>query len=113
MRKHNQIYILGAPHYKAHFRFLRNLQRVLSAPYGPKNTVIALISLQASICLPRSQKPVGECCVIELFMGTIVEWYEYCPLLAAFGGLPILRKGRSNNLGFRNLAKLQNSSVDF
>jgi len=23
MRKHNQIHTLGAPHYKAHFRFLR------------------------------------------------------------------------------------------
>jgi len=75
--------------------------------------VIALICLQAIICLPRSQKPVSECYVIERFMGTIMEWYEYCPLLAAVGGLPILRKGRSNNLGFRNLAELQNSSVDF
>ena len=25
MRKHNQIHILGTPHYKAHFLFLRNL----------------------------------------------------------------------------------------
>jgi len=25
MRKHNQIRTLGAPHYKAHFRFLRKL----------------------------------------------------------------------------------------
>jgi len=23
MRKHNQIHTLGAPHYKAHFRFVR------------------------------------------------------------------------------------------
>jgi len=107
MRKHNQIHILGAlSHYE-------KLKMVLSAPCGPKNTVIALICLQAIICLPCSQKPVSECYVIDQFMGTIVEWYEYCPLLAAVGGLRILRKGRSNNLGFRNLAKLQNSSVDF
>ena len=26
MRKHNQIHILGAPHYKAHFRFLSKLK---------------------------------------------------------------------------------------
>jgi len=26
MRKHNQVYTLGALHYKAHFRFLRKLQ---------------------------------------------------------------------------------------
>jgi len=47
-------------------------------PYGPKNTVVALICSQAIICLPRTQKPVSECYVIQQFMGTIVEWYEYC-----------------------------------
>ena len=26
MRKLNQVHTLGAPHYKAHFRFLRNLK---------------------------------------------------------------------------------------
>ena len=107
MRKHNQIHILGAlSHYE-------KLKMVLSAPCGPKNTVIALICLQAFICSPRSQKPVSECYVIQLFMGTIVEWYEYSQLLAAVGGLPIPRKGRSNNLGFQNLAKLQNSLLYF
>jgi len=47
-------------------------------PYGPKNTVVALIYSQAIICLPHTQNPVSECYVIERFMGTIVEWYEYC-----------------------------------
>jgi len=32
MINHNQIHSLGAPHYKAHFRFLRKLK----GPYGPK-----------------------------------------------------------------------------
>jgi len=29
MRKHNQIHKLGAPHYKAHIRFLSKLKRIL------------------------------------------------------------------------------------
>jgi len=29
-------------------------------------------------------------------MGTIVEWYEYCALLDAVGGLHILRKSTEN-----------------
>jgi len=28
------------------------------------------------------RKPVSEFYVIEQFMGTIVEWYEYCALLS-------------------------------
>jgi len=36
MRKYNQIHTLGAPHYKAHFQFLKKLKD-LSAPYGLKN----------------------------------------------------------------------------
>jgi len=42
------------------------------------------------------QKPVSECYIIERFMGTIVEWYEYCALLDAVGGLRILRKSTEN-----------------
>jgi len=38
MRKHNQIHTLGAPHYKAHFRFLKKLKDfkcvVWSEKYG-------------------------------------------------------------------------------
>jgi len=97
MRKHNHIHTLGIPHYKAHFRFLRKLKGLLSAPYSPKNTVIALICSQAIICLPRTQKPVSVCYIIQWFVGTIVEWYEYCALLDAVGGLHILRK-RTENL---------------
>jgi len=41
-------------------------------------------------------KPVSECYVIERFMGTIVEWYEYCALLDAVGGLRILSKSTEN-----------------
>ena len=58
--------------------------------------VVALMCSQAIICLPRTQKPVGECYVIERLMGTIVEWYEYCALLDAVGGLRILRKSTEN-----------------
>ena len=36
MRKHNQIHILGAPHYKAHFRFLRNLKDFKCALWSEK-----------------------------------------------------------------------------
>jgi len=61
-----------------------------------KNVVVALICSQAIICLPRTQKPVSECYVIDRFMGTIVEWYEYCPLLDAIEGLHILRKSTEN-----------------
>jgi len=50
-------------------------------PYGRKNTVVALNCSQAIIFFPCTQKPVSECYVIERFMGTIVEWYEYCGLL--------------------------------
>jgi len=31
-------------------------------------------------------------------MGTIVEWYEYCALLDAVGGLCMLRKSTENLL---------------
>ena len=67
MRKHNQIHTLGALHCKAHF--------------GPKNTVVAL---------PRTQKPVSECYVIERLIGTTVEWYEYCTLLHPVGGIHVI-----------------------
>jgi len=40
--------------------------------------VVALICSQAIICLPRTQKPVSECYVIERFVGMIVVWYKYC-----------------------------------
>jgi len=41
--------------------------------------VVALICLQAIFCLLRTQKPVSECYVnMERFMGTTVEWYDYC-----------------------------------
>jgi len=56
-----------------------------------KNVVVALICSQEIICLPCMQKPVSECYVIEQFVGTIVEWYEYCALLDAVRGLHILR----------------------
>jgi len=59
---------------------------------GPKNAVVALICLQEIICLRHTQKPVSECYVIERFMGTIVEWYEYCALFDAVGRLHILRR---------------------
>jgi len=58
--------------------------------------VVALICSQAIICLPRTQKPMNECYIIERFMGTIVEWYEYCAWLDAVGGLRILRKSTEN-----------------
>jgi len=65
-------------------------------PYGQKSAVVALICSQAIICLPPTQKPVSECYVIERLMGTIVQWYEYCALLNAVGGLRILRKSTEN-----------------
>jgi len=41
MKKHNQIHTLFAPHYKAHFRFLRKWKDFTeSAPYGTKTTLI-------------------------------------------------------------------------
>ena len=36
MRKHNQIHILGAPHYKVHFRFLRNFKGFKCALWSEK-----------------------------------------------------------------------------
>ena len=45
MRKHNQIHTLGAPHYKAHFRFLRKLKD-FKWTLGPKNTVVGLRELK-------------------------------------------------------------------
>jgi len=74
MRKHKQVHTLGAPHYKAHFRFLRKLKDFKCALWSE----VALICSQAIICILRTQKPVSECYVTEWFMGTIVEWYEYC-----------------------------------
>jgi len=65
-------------------------------PYGRKNTVVALNCSQAIIFFPCTQKPVSECYVIERFMGTIVEWYEYCGLLDAVWWLRILRKSVEN-----------------
>jgi len=41
-------------------------------------------------------KPVSECSVIDWFVGTIVEWYEYCALLDAVRRLHILRKSTEN-----------------
>jgi len=42
------------------------------------------------------QEPVSECYIIEQFMGIIAEWYVYCVLLDAVGGLRILRKTTGN-----------------
>jgi len=36
MRKHNQIHALGAPHFKAHFRFLRKLKDCKCALWSEK-----------------------------------------------------------------------------
>jgi len=36
MRKHNQVHTLGAPHYKAHFRFLRKLKDFKCALWSEK-----------------------------------------------------------------------------
>jgi len=36
MRKHNRIHILGAPHYKARFRFLRKLKDFKCALWSEK-----------------------------------------------------------------------------
>jgi len=36
MRKHNQIHTLGAPHYKAHFRFLSKLNEFKCALWSEK-----------------------------------------------------------------------------
>jgi len=36
MRKHNQIHTLGAPHYEAHFRFLRKLKGCKCALWSEK-----------------------------------------------------------------------------
>jgi len=64
-----------------------------------KNTVVALICSQAIICLPRTQKPVSKCYVIERFMGTIVEWYEYCPLPVLPTGLNVRTVARKSSIG--------------
>jgi len=36
MREHNQVHTLGAPHYKAHFRFLRKLKDFKCALWSEK-----------------------------------------------------------------------------
>ena len=36
MRKHNQIHTLGAPHFKAHFRFLRKVKDFTCAVWSKK-----------------------------------------------------------------------------
>jgi len=36
MSKHNQIHTLGAPHYKAHFRFVRTLKDSKCASWSEK-----------------------------------------------------------------------------
>jgi len=48
MRKHNQIHTLGAPHYKAHFQFLRKLKDFKCTLWS-KNTVFLYKS--RSVCL--------------------------------------------------------------
>jgi len=64
-----------------------------------KNMVVALICLQAIIFLPRTQKPVSECYIIERFMGTVVKWYEYCPLLVLPTGLYVRTVARKSSIG--------------
>jgi len=44
VRKHNKIHILGAPHYKAHFRFLRKLKDFKCALWSEKYSTLVLAS---------------------------------------------------------------------
>jgi len=50
MRNYYQIHTLGAPHYKRTFDFWEN-ERILSASYGPKNTVVEA-SISANMYAP-------------------------------------------------------------
>jgi len=78
MRKHNQVHTLGASHYKAHFSFLRKLKdfkcALWSEKYGSCPDLFAgnhLLTAHAKTCERMLRH-------MERFMGTIVEWYEYC-----------------------------------
>jgi len=49
---------------------------------------------QAIICLPH--KTWSECNVIDRFIGTMVEWSEYCALLDAVRRLRVVRNSTEN-----------------
>jgi len=55
MRKHNQIHTLGAPHYKAYFRFLRKLKdfkwSLWSEKYGNRK-IDLLLEVYPRDCAP-------------------------------------------------------------
>jgi len=55
MRKYNQIHIKGAPHYKTHFRYLRNLEDFKCAlwpeKYGNFNFLVCrLLQFAYAMC---------------------------------------------------------------
>jgi len=55
-------------------------------PYGLKNTVVALICLQAIICLPRMQKSMRRMLRHRAVYGDNCGVVEYCALLDAIEG---------------------------
>jgi len=43
-----------------------------------------------------AEKSESECCIIDRFIGTILEWSEHCILLNAVGGLRVIRNSTEN-----------------
>jgi len=113
MRKHNQIHTLGTPHYKAHFRFLRKLKDFKYAlwfeKYGSWPTAHAKTCEQVL----RHRAVYGDSCGVVWILHT--AWYsrKAAHPKEEYREIALMNQRRSSNLGFRNLAKLQNSSVDF
>jgi len=71
MRKHNQVHTLGAPHYKAHFRFLRKFKdfkcALWSEKYGNSPDLFAgnhLLAAHAKTCerMLRHKAVYGDNC---------------------------------------------------
>jgi len=94
MRKHNQIHTLGAPHCKAHFRFLRKLKDfkcvLWSKKYGSCPDLFA-VTAHAKSCerMLRHRAVYGDNC-------GVVRVLRICGLLDEIGGLRILRKITEN-----------------
>jgi len=68
---------LGAPHYKAHFRFLRKLKAFKCAFWSEKHGSCPDL-FAGNHLLTAHAKTCVKCYVLERFMRTIVEWCGYC-----------------------------------
>jgi len=112
----NQIHTLGAPHYKAHFRFLRLKDckfALWSKKYGGYPDLFAgnhLLTAHAKTCewILRHRAVYGDNCGVVWVLHT-----SWCSQRAAhpkeeYREFALINQRRSGNLGFRNLSKLQN-----